>query len=265
MEVREVQCKSLLNKSGLADYCINCYTGCSHGCRYCYARFMKKYTSHQEPWGEFVDVKVNAPRVLDRELPRKSRGSVFLSSVCDPYQPLESKYGLTGKCLRILLHRQWPVVVQTKSPLVMRDLKVLKGFENATVGFTITTLDEKVRKAFEPETVSSEQRIGALKKLHESGIKTYAFIGPMYPFLTEKDLEGIFERLSEAVDEVYVDKLSIKYGNWSDIEQALEQHYPEYLQRWEKVLFKDSDYYQRLKEKIRTLSDRYDLKVVYCY
>jgi len=266
MLVREVHCKSLLNKSGLADYCINCYTGCSHGCRYCYARFMKKYTKHSEPWGEFVDVKINAPDVLRRELYKKPKGSVFLSSVCDAYQPLEEKYRLTRKVLMELLREQWPIVVQTKSPLILRDLDLLKQFKDVEVGFTVTTLDEDVCKTFEPRVSHGEERVQALKQIHKAGIKTYAFLGPMFPILIEKELDKMIKTLAEIpVDYIWIDKLSIKYGNWPDIKKAVGENYPELLERWEQILFTKNDYYLHLKERIKRLSDNYEVEAVFCY
>ncbi|MBM3199296.1 hypothetical protein FJZ53_00040 [Candidatus Woesearchaeota archaeon] len=87
MIIKEISCKTLLNKSGIMDYCINPYTGCSHGCVYCYARFMLKYTNHKEEWGGFVDVKTNAIEVLKKEILKKKPGKIFISSVTDCYQP----------------------------------------------------------------------------------------------------------------------------------------------------------------------------------
>ena len=101
--IREITCKSILSDTGLpADYAINCYVGCEHGCRYCYARYMKRFTGHREPWGTFVDVRVNAPEVLERQVRRKPPGSVMLSSVCDGWQPLEASYRVTGRCVEVL-------------------------------------------------------------------------------------------------------------------------------------------------------------------
>jgi DNA repair photolyase len=88
MIVKEIQAKAILSVSKVYDYVINPYTGCQHGCTYCYARFMKRFTGHKEPWGEFVDVKINASDLLQVEIKRKKRGSVWISGVCDPYQPL---------------------------------------------------------------------------------------------------------------------------------------------------------------------------------
>ena len=139
--VREIKAKSVLTKSGIPgiDYCINPYVGCFHGCRYCYATFMKRFTGHQEPWGSFVDVKVNAPAILPKQLARARRGNVLISSVTDGYQPIESKYKLTRQCLEVLLEYQFPVDILTKSPLVLRDMDIMEKFKEIEVGLTITT------------------------------------------------------------------------------------------------------------------------------
>src|SRR5512142_1783515 len=126
MNIREIEAKSILSKSQIYDYALNAYVGCAHRCIYCYAKFMKRFTGHREPWGEFVDVKINAPDLLAGEIRRKKKGTVWISGVCDPYQPLEARYGLTGKCLETLIRDGWPVVIQTRSPLVLRDLDIMK-------------------------------------------------------------------------------------------------------------------------------------------
>lgn len=148
--IKEIEAKSILTKSGIpgVDYCINPYVGCFHACKYCYATFMKRFTGHTEAWGSFVDVKVNAPDVLQKQLKNKVKGRVMVSSVTDAYQPIEAKYKLTRKCLEILLQNQFPVDILTKSPLVLRDLDLIKKFKDIEVGVTITTNDDKIRKVF---------------------------------------------------------------------------------------------------------------------
>jgi len=204
--IKEVIAKSILSKSGIpgADYCINPYTGCSHACRYCYATFMKKYTGHTEPWGDFVDIKINAPQILQRQLKRASKGSVMISSVTDAYQPVEGKYKLTRQCLEILLPYQFPVFILTKSPLVLRDMDLIKKFEDIEVGITITTDNEKMREIFEPKAPTIKARILALKTLHENNIKTYAFIGPALPL----DPEALCKRIFPYVDRVLIDRMN---------------------------------------------------------
>ena len=228
MKITLVKCKSLLGPTGLpADYCINPYTGCEHGCKYCYARFMRRYSGHREPWGEFVDVKINGPEMLQKEIKSKKRGRVYLSSVTDPYQPLEKKFKLTRQILKILKKAGWPVTIQTKSDLVLRDLDILKDYRGVKVGFTITTTDDQIRKAFEPKSSPVDRRFDALKKLKKVGICTFCMIAPILPKLT--DVAAIKKRLGNSVDFIWEDKLNIRYGNWSDIEKTVKKYYPELL------------------------------------
>ncbi len=205
MIVKEVEAKSILNKSKIFDYCLNPYTGCQINCAYCYARlFMRRYSGHREPWGEFVDVKINAPQLLHKQLERAKRGIVWISSVCDPYQPLEAKYKLTRRCLRELAAKQFPVNIQTKSKLALRDLDLFQEFEDIEVGSTITTDNEKVSSVFEPRASSVSDRIQMLETIRKTGIKTFAFIGPLLPGNPEK----LIERLSGKTDKVYIDKMN---------------------------------------------------------
>jgi DNA repair photolyase len=209
MKTREIFAKTILTKTGIEgfDYCINPYVGCEHGCRYCYASFMKRFTGHQEPWGDFVDVKINAPQILRGQLKRAKPGTIIFGTVTDPYQPVEKHYRLTRGCLEALLGHQFSVNLLTRSPLCLRDIDLFKEFEDITVGLSITTDDEKIKKVFEPRSASIKVRVETLKALHGEGIQTYAFIGPMLPLNPEK----LFKIIEGAVDEVLIDKLN--YSN----------------------------------------------------
>lgn len=110
MKIKEILSKTILSASKIHDYVINPYIGCEHGCQYCYARFIKKFTGHNEPWGQFVDIKTNASDLLQIEIKKKKPGTVWVSGLCDPYQPLEAEYKLTRKCLAILAFHNWPVL-----------------------------------------------------------------------------------------------------------------------------------------------------------
>jgi len=208
MIVREITAKSILSKSQVHDYVVNPYVGCGHGCRYCYAAFMKRLTGHREPWGEFVDAKVNAPELLGREITKKPMGRVWVSGVCDPYQAAEKKYRLTRRCLEILLEHRWPVSVQTKSALVLRDIGILEKFDDIEVGFSITTADEKMRKLFEPGASPIRERVRALETLHERGVRTFAMIAPILP-----GAEGLIGLLPGKVDHILIDRLNYAYAN----------------------------------------------------
>jgi DNA repair photolyase len=209
MLITEVYARTILSKSKVFDYVVNPYVGCQHGCTYCYARFMKRFTGHREPWGEFVDVKINAPELLQREIEKRPPGRVWVSGVCDPYQPLERKYGLTKRCLEILRRHGWPITVQTKSPLVLRDVNLLKGTNGTEVGLSVTTGDERVRELFEPSAPPIKQRIKALEELHLAGIRTFAMIAPMLP-----KAEELATALRGKVDYVLIDRMNYHYGDW---------------------------------------------------
>ena len=207
--VKEVQAKTILSKSKVYPYVVNPYTGCQHGCSYCYARFMKRVTGHREPWGEFVDVKINAADLLRVEIKKKRRGRVWVSGVCDPYQPLEAKYRLTRQCLEILALNTWPVIIQTRSPLVLRDIDIIKDAQDFEVGLSITTADDRIRKLFEPQAPPINDRIQALDELHKAGIRTYAMIAPVLP-----GAEGLAELLKGKIDYVLTDRMNYHYADW---------------------------------------------------
>ena len=206
--VKEILAKTILSKSKIYPYVINPYTGCQHGCSYCYARFMKRVTGHKEPWGEFVDVKINAAELLQREIRKKKRGRVWISGVCDPYQPLEAHYRLTRQCLEILAHNNWPVIIQTRTPLVLRDIDIIKEFQDIEVGLSVTTADDDIRKLFEPDAPTTGDRIMALDELHKAGIRTYAMIAPVLP-----GAEGLVDLLRGKIDYVLIDRMNYHYAD----------------------------------------------------
>ena len=209
MIIREISVKGILSKSKIYDYVVNPYTGCQHACSYCYARFMKRFTGHKEPWGEFVDVKINAPDLLRQEIKKKKIANVWVSGVCDPYQPLEAKYQLTRKCLGILIENNWPVTVQTRSPLVTRDIDLFKGASNIEVGMSIPTADDSIRQLFEPKAPPIKSRIEALGKLHNAGVRTFAMIAPMLP-----KAGGLAGMLAGKVDYILIDRMNYHYSDW---------------------------------------------------
>lgn len=214
MKIREIRAKSILNPSKLGcDYAINPYNGCAFGCAYCYAIFMSQMGHHNENWGEWVDVKINAPELLIRELQHKKPGSIFFSSVTDPYQGVETKYKLTRKCLEILADARYPapISILTKSPLVTRDIDLFKKLD-CEVGMTVTSTGDPITRLLETHAPPHQARIQALKELHDAGIKTYAFIGPLLPHLAgkPKELENLFLALKEVgVEDIWVEHINL--------------------------------------------------------
>ncbi len=226
MKIREIKAKSILQKSGVpgADWVINPYTGCTHACVYCYAAFMKKWTGHMvETWGKFVDVKINTPELLQKEIKKvKSGEEVFLSSVCDPYQEVEKKYKLMRYILEIIAdyakEHKISVSILTKSKLVIRDIDILKKIKDIDVGFSLGAVERKYQKITEPGTASSRKRAKTMKKLHDAGIKTYLFISPIIPGISspKKSVEltkGAFDYLIKDLQRNYLKILPIAVEN----------------------------------------------------
>jgi DNA repair photolyase len=233
--VKEIQAKTILSVSKIYPYVINPYTGCQHGCSYCYARFMKRVTGHKEPWGEFIDVKINAADLLRKEIKKKPRKQVWVSGVCDPYQPLEATYRLTRQCLEILAHNAWPVIIQTRSPLVLRDIDIIKDARDFEVGFSVTTADERIRELFEPHAPPISDRIQALDELHKAGIRTYAMIAPVLP-----GAEGLATLLKGKVDYILIDRMNYHYADWLYKKYGLEDKLSD-------------EYFYRTKQALETL------------
>ncbi|MDQ2179568.1 radical SAM protein [Marinifilum sp. D714] len=206
--VQEKIARSILSTSKVHTYTLNAYTGCEHACSYCYARFMKKYTKHDEAWGKFVDVKTNAAELLKKEVLKKQKGKVWMSGTCDPYQPLEKEYEITRSCLEVLAAEDWPVIIQTRSPLVLRDLDLFQQFTDIEIGLSIPTGHDRVREIFEPSAPAIIDRINVLKELKVAGLRTYAMIAPLLP-----RTENLVTSLAGVVDYIIVDKLNYHYAD----------------------------------------------------
>ena len=251
MIIKEIQASSIITKSNLpdADYVINPYVGCTHSCIYCYARFMKRFTGHIEPWGKFVDVKINAPDLIPTKTDKYKDKSIFLSSVTDPYLSFERKYELTRKILEKLVSLQPNLGIQTKSNMIVRDIDLLTKFDYCEAGVTITTTDDNVHQEIEPCTSSIVDRIGALRKLKEANIKTYVFIGPIMPFLT--DWKDIINQTKDYVDFYMLENLNVKGGIWEDIKKWLKEKHPELLEKYEEIYFTKNNYWDITEAEIK--------------
>lgn len=255
LKITKVECKNALVKSGIdgVDYALNPYTGCQHGCVYCYAEFMKKYTNHKEEWGEFVDVKINIVDRLRNQVKKTQPGVVMISTVTDAYQPLEEKFQLTRNCLEILANYDFPVSIQTKSDLIIRDIDVLKRMKNKEVGFTITCPDANIEKMFEPGASSLERRLEALDGLKKNNIHTFVFFGPILPFFSdhENSLKLLFEKLQKLkIKKIYLDKMNYLKGKRKKISALLEKRSQHALRFYEGMVNHEERYSEWLKNNL---------------
>lgn len=262
MIIKEIKSQSLATKSQLpeVDYTVNPYVGCSCGCVYCYARFMKRFTGHQEAWGEFVDVKINAGKLAEKELRKIGEKTVLLSSVTDPYQPLERKHQLTRQVLQQAVTNHTSISILTKSDLVLRDLDLLSQLDYCEVGMSFSTSEDNVRRVFEPRTSSVDQRLGALARIKESGIRTYAFLGPILPGLT--NLEDLFEHFARVrVDWVMVENLNMKGAIFPSLIDTVRQHYPCLVELYFQIKKNPRGYWDPVKTELSKLANKYQLPV----
>lgn len=205
----EAPCKSVLNRveSMPFKWSINPYTGCSHACRYCYARafYTKAEKGTAADFDQVIYVKSNAPEVLRAELARRTwkRELVLVGASTDPYQPAEAKFGLTRAILTALLHSRTPVSIITKSPLILRDLDLLQHLHASTgveVNVTIPTMDGKAWRMLEPNTPPPRARMNAVRKLNEAGIPAGVFLAPILPGISESEeaLRAVMEGARDA-------------------------------------------------------------------
>ena len=249
--IREVETKNIMTKSTLpvGGYSVNPYVGCTHGCKYCYASFMKRFTGHTEQWGTFLDVK-RWPAIKN---PWKYRGQrVVIGSVTDGYNPQEEQFGNTRRILEQLKGSGAEILICTKSDLVVRDLELLKTLGKVTVSWSINTLDEQFRADMD-QAVSIERRLSAMKKVYDAGIRTVCFISPVFPGIT--DFEAIFERVRNQCDLVWLENLNLRGGFKKDIMDYIQEKYPDLVSLYDAIYNKkDRSYFQMLEQKAKRLA-----------
>ena len=247
MIIKEIQVKSVLTKSNLpiAGYSVNPYVGCSHACKYCYACFMKRFTGHTEPWGEFIDVKMWPPIAH----PNRYDGSTFIvGSVTDGYIPQELKYEGTRAFLTQMQGAKIHLIITTKSDLVTRDIDLIKTFPDPLVSWSINTLDESFKSDME-RTPSIERRIEAMRKCHEAGIRTTCFISPIFPGIT--DVLSIIDRIKDCCDYIWLENLNLRGGFKKTIIDYIHSHRPELDELYSRIYSKgDLTYWKELDKAV---------------
>lgn len=218
--------KTILNKGTgfLSGYThsLNPYTGCSFGCSYCYVRQMPVSLFREGEWGSWVDVKNGAAHVLKKELHRaKAKGpvTIFMSSSTDPYQPIEHKEKVTRSLLEVMLEDPPDFLfVQTRSPLVSRDIDLLRQFkEKVRVSMTMETDSETIRKHFTPMAPPIQARFKTLEKLAAADIPTQVAIAPILP-----SGEYFPLKLKQLVDRICIDDYFMGDGSGGKRTSKLE-------------------------------------------
>lgn len=245
LQIKEVQAKSILTPQAAGslsrgyDYSLNPYAGCAFRCSYCYVpKFPNAHHSPQE-WGTWINVKMNAPALLQKDRLKVFGSRIFFSSATDPYQYIELKYRLSRKCLMELLRYQpAKVTMHTRSHLILQDLELLRAFGNRLqVGVSLTTNCDDIRCEFEPFAPSIERRLNLIRTLSKEGIRVYASVAPLLPC----DPDELAALLARHVDKMWIDQM-----RWTEVNTR-----PHLIEKY-KEFFEESNY----KQVIRRLASR---------
>ncbi|MFX0050688.1 MAG: radical SAM protein [Candidatus Hodarchaeota archaeon] len=249
MKINFRPAKSIITKSNIpsVDYVINPYIGCQHGCIYCYAEFMIRFTGHKgDRWGEFLDIKEFD---ADKIKPKKYQGKrILLSSVTDPYLPLEKKYQNTRKILERLVGTNALISILTKSKLVVRDIDLFKKFNNIEVGISISTLDTAFARKIERRASKPSDRLEALRTISEAGVQTYTFISPFFPEIT--NFIAIIEESIKYTHNYMFENLNFRPHNIPKIMKIIKENYPILLPKYQEIR-KDRTYWDIMETEIR--------------
>ena len=247
--IQEIHVKNILTKSNLpvCEYSANPYVGCTHGCKYCYASFMKRFTGHAEPWGTFLDVKVwpemtNTTKYAGKEL--------FIGSVTDPYLPQEKIYKRTRALLIQLQGSGAKISIATKSDLILRDLDLIRTFPEARISWSVNTLDENFQSAMD-NAVSIERRLAAMKTFYRAGIRTTCFVSPIFPGIT--DVAAIIQRVKKQCHLIWLENLNLR-GSYKTVVMDYIQHmHPHLSPLYREIYYNGSrSYWEMLDESLKT-------------
>jgi DNA repair photolyase len=235
MIINHVQARSITSKSKLpdADYVINPYIGCNHGCIYCYAEFMSRFTGHSnEKWGDFMDIKEDYPMPSPHNFKGKS---VLFGSATDPYNPLEKKYQKTRELLKVFAESKSKAKVEilTKSSLVRRDLDILSRIPNIRVGVSLSTTDAGFARIIERHAPSPQERFDTMRILSEAGITVYAFISPVFPFFS--DWRAVASEAGKYAAEICFENLNLRGGYKKRVLDLIREKYPEQYEDFQKI------------------------------
>ena len=256
---KEIQVKDYLTKSNLpsSDYVINPYVGCPHGCKYCYASFMKRFTGHKEEWGTFIDIKRCDKKINTKKLENKT---VFLSSVTDCYNKFEEKYKITRKILKELINVNCNLNISTKSKLILRDIDLLKQMKNLTVSMSINTLDENFKNDMDNASLIKE-RLSTLRTLHENGIYTVLFMSPIFPYIT--NFKEIIKISKAYIDEYWFENLNLRGDYKTKILLYIQEKYPKLINEYNDIYIKgNKKYWNDLSKEIKDYCEINNVKYI---
>lgn len=273
---KEYKAKTILNIHKHVDggwfwskYSANPYIGCEWGCQYCYARD-EKYNPHkpkkdklvnkfEDPFSEYIKIKINAPELLDNSLRHKPKEVIYL----DSYMPIDVKYQYARKMLEICMKHNFPVFINEKSTLILRDLDILKQINIKSylnIGWSIiTTKDDKTRKIIESKTPTVKSRFETMKKLSDNNILTGTIFMPIIPFLydDEENIEAVIRKTKESGGKYMLDGgLTLQGYCKNHFYKTLKKYFPEYIEKYEK-LYDNTNFFNEYTKNTHKLVKKY--------
>ncbi len=257
--IKHIKVSNIITKSNLpvCDFSVNPYVGCQHGCKYCYACFMRRFTKHTEPWGTFVDIKTWEPISNSKKYDGKE---LFIGSVTDPYQPLEATYKRTHDLLKQLCGSNAKLSIATKSDLILRDLDLIKSFNDARVSWSINTLDESFCLDMD-HAVSIKKRLEAMKIFYDSKIRTTCFISPIFPGIT--DVKAIINQVKDKCNLIWLENLNLRGPFKAQIMDYIANKYPHLLPLYQKIYNENNkEYWINLDQELKAFASSIGLEYV---
>jgi len=299
MKIVEINAKSIISRMRDGFFAMrylpfrltaNIYRGCTHGCVYCYAACTHYYMrSSPNLFSKEIYVKKNAPKIFEKEIikyrQRKKKSVIVIGNISDTYQPIEMKYRLTRKLLEICYEYDFPCFIETKSPLILNDMDIIRRLAERDligVGMTVTSYDDNFTKLVEPfvprskivhSQNSQKEKILTLKKLSEIGVDTYLHITPYFPHVTDKDIDNIIRDAAEArIGNVIMAPLELSGFVWNRLKKVLvnSEKYSYLIHLYEKIYFYNGrkfggrittseKYHYMLEKKVSELCKKYGI------
>ena len=234
-EINEVKIQRILNPTAidLGEYVINPFMGCEFACLYCDVRSNRVISKRDKPWGEYVDVRINAPELLEKELKLKKPTVVLLGSTTECFQPAEQKYQITKKVLEILNDHGVYYVILSRSPYIVNYIPLLnKGFCRK-IYFTINNLPPAFKQKLEPKTPGFDSRIEAVNMLIDEKIPVIPYFSPLLPWIS--DYKNIFQDLRKA-ESLEFECLNFNLKNINEIIEKIAEIDPAFADKYLKIL-----------------------------
>ena len=266
---RRVKCRSILHhfdKNFLPfNWGANPYRGCEHSCPYCFARYTHSYLGYNSgrDFERIMHVKDNAARVLNRELSNRrwKREIVNLGSVCDPYQPAEKKFEITGQMLKVFAKHKNPLYIGTKSNLILRDIDLLSNYaKNAVlrVNLTVTSLDKEITDVFEPRAPPTKDRLEVIYQLTKAGLTVHVLFMPIFPFITDDDesLKDVVEAVTavgakQIIPGVMILRKSCRRRFLAVIEKKYPELLPKYFELYRQRSYASKKYVNKISKSVK--------------